>query len=173
MRISPSIILLAMACAGPSLAAGPWVAPDGRTVAQLIAANILPDPAKTPGVLNPAVTVSTIKTTICVHGWTSTVRPVVGVTDKLRKADTPAGFAPGDGELDHLVSIEDGGAPADTKNLWWMRYKDHYGARVKDVLETKVSRQVCAGKLTLDQARAALLPNWLIGYQTYVGVLPR
>jgi len=71
------------------------------------------------------------------------------------------------------MSIEDGGAPADPKNLWMMVYADRYGARVKDVLETKVKRLVCAGTITLDQARAALAPNWLIGYQQYVGPLPK
>jgi len=54
-----------------------------------------------------------------------------------------------------------------------MVYADRYGARVKDVLETKVKRLVCAGTITLDQARAALAPNWLIGYQQYVGPLPK
>jgi hypothetical protein len=150
-----------------------WTAPDGRTVEQLIAAHVLPDPALTPGVLNPAVTPATIAATICVHGWTATVRPSGYGTDRLRDAETPAGFRPLDGELDHLVSIEDGGAPADPKNLWWMVYADRYGARVKDVLETMVSRAVCAGRMTLDQARAALSTNWLIGYQTYVGSLPK
>ena len=53
-----------------------------------------------------------------------------------------------------------------------MVYADRYGARVKDVLETKVSRLVCAGKLSLDAARAALTPNWLVGYVQYVGPLP-
>jgi len=71
------------------------------------------------------------------------------------------------------MSIEDGGAPADPKNLWMMVYADRYGARVKDVLETKVKRLVCAGTITLDQARAALSPNWLVGYQQYVGPLPK
>lgn len=159
--------------AAPPAVVAPYVAPDGRTVQQLIAAHVLPDPSKTPGVLNPAVTPETIRTTICVHGWTATVRPPVSYTDKLRAADTPAGHKPGDGELDHLVSIEDGGSPTDPRNLWWMVYADRYGARVKDVLETRVSREVCAGKITLDDARAALVPNWLVGYQKYVGPLPK
>ena len=54
-----------------------------------------------------------------------------------------------------------------------MVYADHYGARVKDVLETKVSHLVCKGQLTLDEARSALAPNWLQGYIQYVGPLPK
>jgi hypothetical protein len=163
---------LLLASSAPALAQDEWTAPDGRTAAQLIAAHVLPDPETTPGVLNPDVTANTIKSTVCVAGWTATVRPPTDWTDKLRNADTPEGATPVDGELDHLISIEDGGAPADPTNLWWMAYHDLYGARVKDVLETKVKRLLCAGKIGLDQARAALSPNWLIGYQTYVGALP-
>lgn len=155
-----------------TLANAPYIAPDGRTVSQLITAHVLPDPSITPGVMNPNVTPATTAKTTCVHGWTATVRPPTSFTDKLRNGDTPAGSKPLDGELDHLVSIEDGGAPADPKNLWWMAYHDRYGARVKDVLETRVAHLACQGKITLDQARAALSPNWLIGYVQYVGPLP-
>ena len=150
-----------------------YVAPDGETYQQLIAAHVLPDPTLTPGVLNPNVTPTTISMTICVHGWTATVRPPVSYTNKLKVAMTPAGHAPSEYELDHLDSIEDGGSPTDTHNLWMMIYAHRYGARVKDVLETKVSRLVCQGKLSLDDARAALSPNWLIGYVKYVGPLPK
>ena len=156
-----------------ALIAAPYVAPDGRTTDQLIAAHVLPDPATTPGALNPAVTQTTIKTTICVHGFTATIRPPVSVTNKIKAVDLPQGFKMHDCELDHLESLENGGAPADPKNLWCEVYADHYGAHVKDVLETKVSHMVCAGKITLQQAQAALSPNWLIGYVEYVGALPR
>jgi len=169
------VLAAALASAGP--APGPpraaYVAPDGRTVEQLIAAHVLPDPAEHPGVINPAINPAVFKDTICKAGWTSTVRPPTDWTDKLRNAETPPGHKPLDGELDHIISIEDGGAPADPRNLFWMIYADRYGARVKDVLETRVRRLTCAGKITLDQARAALSPNWLIGYERYVGPLPK
>lgn len=160
-----AIVLAAAVAAG-------YVAPDGRTEAQLVAAHVLPDPARAPGVVNPAVTPATLAATICVPGWTATVRPPTSYTDRLRNGLTPPGRKPLDGELDHRLSIEDGGAPADPRNLWWMAYADRYGARVKDVLETKLSRAVCAGTISLDEARAALLGNWLTAYQRYVGPLP-
>jgi hypothetical protein len=153
------------------VASAPYVAPDGRTEAQLIAARVLPDGAH-PGVMNPAVTQATIRTTICVHHWTATVRPPTSYTDRMRAELTPPGHKPADGELDHRLSIEDGGSPSDPANLWWMAYADPYGARVKDVLETRLSHEVCAGKITLDEARSALLGNWLVAYQKYVGKLP-
>lgn len=184
MRISPvaraiasALLLVFIGCLAVARAATDptspeWIAPDGRSVAQLRAAHVLPDPETTPGVINPGVTPETLKATVCKSGWTATVRPPTSFTDKLRNADTPAGKKPLEGELDHLISIEDGGAPADPKNLWWMAYDDLYGARVKDVLETKLKRLVCAGKVSLEDARAALSGNWLIAYQTYVGPLP-
>lgn len=167
------LLALAAALAVSASAPAPYVAPDGRTIAQLIAAHVLPDPEKTPGVLNPDINPGNFSRTICKSGWTATVRPPTSWTDKLRNAATPPGHKPLDGELDHLFSIEDGGAPADPRNLWWMIYADRYGARVKDVLETRVKHLVCAGKITLDEARAALSPNWLVGYETYVGPLPK
>jgi len=155
------------------LALALWTSPDGRSMDQLIAAHVLPDPAVKPGVLNPAVTDGTIRATICVHGWTATVRPPASVTDRMKAKDTPAGHVPAGGEEDHLISIEDGGSPTDPKNLWWMVYDDHYGARVKDVLETRLHRLVCSGTISLDDARTALVPNWLEGYERYVGMLPK
>jgi hypothetical protein len=162
------ILAVSAALANPY---GAYVAPDGRSAEQLIAAHVLPDAAH-PGVINPAVTNATLKTTICVPGWTAKVRPPTSYTDKLRAQQTPSGAKPADGELDHRLSEEDGGDPRDPANLWWMRYADRYGARVKDVLETKLHRLVCAGKLPLDEARNALLGNWLTAYELYVGPLP-
>ncbi len=158
-----------------------YVAPDGRAFQQLVADHVLPDPETTPGAAytdDPALTPVTLAQ-VCKPGWTGTVRPPTGFTDKLRAEMTPAGFKPLDGELDHLLSIEDLGYPGSAanvdlsrKNLWWMIYRDRYGARVKDVLETKVHRLLCAGKITAQQAHDALIPNWLVGYVQYVGPLP-
>ena len=165
-------LALAAAAAVSASSPAPYVAPDGRTFDQLVAAHVLPDPAH-PGVVNPAVTDATIRTTICVHGWTATVRPKTGYTDKLRNALTPAGHKPIEGELDHRLSIEDGGHPSDPANLWWQAYSDRYGARVKDVLETHLSRAICKGTISLSEARTALLGNWLTAYEKYIGPLPK
>ena len=43
-----------------------------------------PDPSLTPGVLNPAVTQATIHSTICVSGWTATIRPGSPYTGALK-----------------------------------------------------------------------------------------
>ena len=171
-------IILAVALSG-------YTAPDGRTTAQLIAAHVLPDPSITPGVVNPAVTQSNIKSTICVPGWTATVRPPTSFTDKLRAAMTPAGHNPRDGEGDHRLPIEDGGMPGPRplndavqvalfhKTFWWEVYADRYGARLKDVVETKIHREICSGVITLADGQNALLDNWLLAYVKYVGPLPK
>ena len=45
---------------------------------------VVADPVRTPGVLNPNVTQATIGSTICVPGWTRTVRPPVEYTNALK-----------------------------------------------------------------------------------------
>ncbi|MFG2935874.1 hypothetical protein [Streptomyces sp. NPDC048282] len=45
----------------------------------------LPDPSCQPGDFNPDVTQSTIDSTICVSGWTATVRPSSSYTTALKK----------------------------------------------------------------------------------------
>src|SRR5690242_10597803 len=73
----------------------------------------LPDPSCQPGATNPDVTQSTIGSTICVSGWTSTVRPPTSYTNPLkvtqiaeyRYTDTSTA----DYEEDHLIPLELGG----------------------------------------------------------------
>ena len=47
---------------------------------------VLPNASMTPGAFNPAVRQATIGKTICVRGWTKTVRPPVAYTDALKLA---------------------------------------------------------------------------------------
>ena len=43
--------------------------------------NTLPDPKCTPGAIDPAVTQDNIDSTICIPGYTKTVRPPVSITE--------------------------------------------------------------------------------------------
>src|SRR4051812_35684000 len=45
----------------------------------------LPDPSCTPGAIDPRVTQDTIGATICVSGYTRTVRPSTGITDRIKR----------------------------------------------------------------------------------------
>src|SRR5206468_286612 len=102
------------------------------------AADGLPDPACTPGADDPRVTPENVATTICRPGYSTGVRPPASVTDRIKRdqytADGLDGLAPSAAELDHLVSLELGGAPADVANLWPEPYQHAWGARVKDRL---------------------------------------
>jgi hypothetical protein len=74
-----------------------------------------------PGALDPAVTQATIDRTICVSGWTETVRPPESVTEREKWASMAAYEDTGsmDGyEYDHVVPLELGGATNDPRNLW-------------------------------------------------------
>src|SRR5438045_1060663 len=79
------------------------------------------DPVRTPGVLNPDVTQATIDSTICLRGWTRTIRPPVDYTNALKEKQMRAYGETGlmsDYQEDHLISLELGGDPTDPHNLW-------------------------------------------------------
>jgi hypothetical protein len=140
---------------------------------------VLPNPARTPGATNPSVTQATIGRTICVTGWTSTVRPPSSVTTALKRVQLASGYSyNGDTstsayEEDHLISLELGGAPSAEANLWPEPYNAPEGARVKDVIENKLHSLVCAGSIGLAAAQRAIATNWWTAYQTYVGAAPK
>ncbi|MFC1401631.1 MULTISPECIES: hypothetical protein [Streptacidiphilus] len=124
----------------------------------------LPDPTCQPGAYNPDVTQSTIASTICVSGWTATVRPPTSYTDPLKVTQIAQyGYtdtSTADYEEDHLVPLELGGAPRDVHNLW---PEPRYGtktATTKDGVETKLKNAVCKGTVTLAAARSAIAKNW-------------
>jgi hypothetical protein len=142
-----------------------------------------PNPSLTPGALNPAVTQATIGSTICVSGWTATIRPPESFTEPLKVeqigqygyTDTRTSSY----EEDHLISLELGGAPADTRNLWPEPYTDSLpdgrptGAYTKDAFETKLKDEVCAGSVTLAQAQGDIGDHWVHAYYGIpLGALP-
>jgi hypothetical protein len=131
----------------------------------------LPDPAMTPGWTDPRVTKETIKQTICVSGYTETVRPPTSYTNKLKQEQIKAyGYSDtklGHYEEDHLISLQLGGSPDDPRNLWPQPYEGSCGARVKDKIEGKLKRLVCSGKITLEEAQQAIATDWIEAYKKY------
>ena len=114
---------------------------------------ILADPVRTPGVLNPDVTQANIRSTICRHGWTATIRPPTAYTNDLKRKQMRQYGETGslsDFQEDHLISLELGGDPTDPRNLWPEPYP-----RASDVdrIENDLNAQVCSGRLTLAQAQ--------------------
>ena len=114
---------------------------------------ILADPARTPGVLNPDVTQANIRSTICRHGWTATIRPPVSYTNALKRRQMRQYGETGsmsDYQEDHLISLEMGGNPTDPRNLWPEPYPR---AAEMDKIENELNSEICDGKLTLAQAQ--------------------
>jgi hypothetical protein len=140
---------------GLVLAFGVLTIADAHSASLAVPRN-LPSKLQTPGWGNRAVTQATINSTICVVGWTATIRPPSTYTGYLKTAQLAYFGLPGtnaDYEEDHFIPLELGGSAFDTRNLWpesWV------GANISDPLENQLRQKVCAGQLTLAQARAQI-----------------
>lgn len=135
-------------------------------------------------VLNPDVTPATIHSTVCVSGWTSTIRPPASYTDQL-KVQQLAAFAakhPGDPqwnvpgtEEDHRLPLDLGGDPRDPMNL---SPEVHRTSTVKDRDESGLGGSggaFCAAGLSPDDAwqilqakRETLISKWLGSWPAYL-----
>lgn len=137
----------------------------------------LPDATLTPGALNPEVSQANIHQTVCVKGWTKSIRPPANYTNRLKRQQIRQyGYAdsnPRDYEEDHLVPLSVGGHPTDPRNLWPQPRKSQWNADRKDELEFAVYRGLCRGEITLAEAREAFATNWIAAYGRYGGLLRR
>ena len=123
--------------------------------------DVLPDPKCTPGAVDSKVTQDNIDSTICVSGYTKTVRPPVSVTEPQKLESMKSyGFydSPSNYEFDHLIPLELGGAPDDMKNLW---PEPHPSSFDKDGFENYLHRQVCSGSMDLKTAQDEIVTNWV------------
>lgn len=111
--------------------------------------------------LNPMVTQQSIDKTVCIHGWTKTVRPPVAYTGSLKRRMMEDFGVPPEGEseikLDHKIPLALGGSP-DSPDNFMLQPDDE--SRDKDRVEVCLARMVCAGKISLDEARIAIWDNW-------------
>jgi hypothetical protein len=139
---------LLLACAAVVALAALFVhrsTPEGPTVRA--------DPTRTPGAVNPEVTQANIHQTICVRGWTKTVRPPVEYTNALKVRQMRQYAEVGDPskfQEDHLISLELGGAPTDPRNLWPEPYPR---ASTVDTIENELNAKVCSGGMSLADAQ--------------------
>lgn len=124
---------------------------------------IRPDPTLTPGVV-----LTTDMAKICVKGYAATQRHTSG---KLKASiyrayglDRTAGHF----EIDHLISLELGGADV-AENLWPESYDTQpWNAHLKDKLEDRLHALVCAGKVKLEDAQREIAADWIAAYAKYV-----
>jgi hydrogenase maturation factor HypF (carbamoyltransferase family) len=117
--------------------------------------------------LNPAVTQANIHETICVSGWTASIRPSVSYTSKVKRSMLNEGIKSGiykptakmsDFVLDHVLSLGIGGAPKDRKNLILQSISD---GLAKDKIEALVRHRVCSGRISLATGQAVFFnQNW-------------
>jgi hypothetical protein len=120
----------------------------------------LPDPRCTPGAVDPAVTQGNLRSTICHPGYTKTVRPSSSQTNKFKFEVAYPAYGDSHSkktELDHLVSLELGGAN-DAANLW---PESPPTPNPKDKVENALHAAICDGKVTLTAAQNAIAANWL------------
>jgi hypothetical protein len=107
----------------------------------------------TPGVANPQVTQQTIARTICVRGWTRTIRPPTTYTSALKVRQMREYGVRGDPSAfqeDHLISLELGGDPTDPRNLW---PEPRPRAEEVDRIEDDLNAKICDGSISLADAQ--------------------
>jgi hypothetical protein len=134
----------------------------------------LPDPKLTPGVTRADVTAADL----CPVAHTPALRNVPE-SEKMAVYRS-YGILPHQGycavdqgcEVDHLISLELGGAN-DQGNLWPEPYSGTpWNAHVKDKLENRLHALVCAGTVSLSDAQSAIATDWIAAYRQYIGPDP-
>jgi hypothetical protein len=137
-------------------------------------ADDLPDLSKTPGVSRKGLT----KAKICSIKWGKDERHVTasmkkqvfelyGYTGYDDPRCVPAGKRTC--EIDHLISRELGGADV-IENLWPESYgSSPWNAVLKDKLENRLHKEMCAHRISLKMARNMLVNDWREAYKIYYG----
>lgn len=119
--------------------------------------------------LDSRVTQQSVAQTICRPGYADTVSPPFDETMALKDrllaargidADDGVGYA-----LDRHVPIVLGGAPDATENFDLLPWGGHAGERRKSLLTVRLKRCVCAGRMSLSDAQAAITGNWSHQYE--------
>jgi hypothetical protein len=139
--------------------------------------DIYPDPTRTPGATNPAITQENIRETLCNPRWsTKSIRPDENYTHRL-KIEQIGEYGYSDSRLrdyeeDHFIPLELGGNPTDPRNLWPEPFETSIpdgGAHSKDKVENYLHVEVCSGSLTLEQAQREIAEDW---YRVYEASVP-
>jgi len=135
-------------------------------------AQIYPKSDQTPGKEDPRVSQDNIAENICNKKWsTASVRPATSVTNTIKRHTMQEyGFTDASNhyELDHLISLQNGGCPDCVENLWPEAYGDKNhpmtqneraawnrnnpdsaevlpGALEKDLVENHIHDEICFG----------------------------
>lgn len=121
--------------------------------------------------LAPEVTPETVSETVCVAGYTKTVRPSFWASQRIKfqmlKAAGETWIAAPLYQLDHIVPLCLGGHPTDPANLHLQPWVE---AQRKDRIEAKLCCLVCTGQVPLATAQGAIIADWQAAYHTYAKV---
>jgi hypothetical protein len=174
-----AILAFAWWLPGPraSLPSASAVAPSGSTISSPDPTRTpvgLPNPSVTPGSINPNVTQDNLTTTVCLRGWTATVRPPSAYTSALKLVQIVeyayTDRSPSHYQEDHLAPLEIGGAPRDPRNLWLQPNEvelsdgTSVGSGAKDGLEDYLYSAVCAGAMPLADAQRLIAGDWIAAW---------
>jgi hypothetical protein len=156
LRLASCILMLVagllLLISSPSMAIGSWT---------------LPNSSMTPGAVG-----SVDVNTVCVRGYSRTVRPAYTPTwRRFRTSVFRAYGIPHDQwrryTIDHLIPLALGGAPEDLRNVW---PEPNAEAKRKDNVEDALVAAVCyRHALTLEATQAAIARDWT---STPVGLSP-
>ena len=135
----------------------------------------LPDPMLTPGFVRTELSAQAI----CSTKWGTDARHVTAAMKKqvfeeygLTGNTDPSCIADAHQrrcEVDHLISRELGGAD-DVRNLWPQPYGSQpWNAVLKDRVENRLHSEVCAGRITLQEAQREISTDWRVSYVRYFG----
>jgi hypothetical protein len=114
------------------------------------------------GFLNPNVSATNIRSTVCIPNYTKTIRPPASYTNKLKKrqiVELKLSGVMSDYEEDHYIPLSLGGNPTDPRNLWPQSWTGKDNARNKDVIETALHRMLCNDEISLEKAQECVL-DW-------------
>lgn len=122
-----------------------------------------------PQLLDSRVTQQSVGETICRPGYADAVAPPfdesMALKDRLlsqRGIDADEGV---DYALDRRVPIVLGGSPDAIANYDLLPWGGHGGERRKALLTVRLKRCVCAGQMSLADAQAAILGDWVSEYE--------
>lgn len=139
-----------------------------RILMVLMALVLICQPVMAEPVADPAVTQQTLETTVCVPGYTKTIRHRAKNLRLLKLAlMAEAGLSPeakAEFRLDHVLPLTLGGNPRDLTNLALQPLALSYR---KDRIERKLGCLVCTGQLSLQDAQNAILDDWQAAYHKF------
>jgi hypothetical protein len=110
---------------------------------------------------------------VCVPGYSKKVRAVPAWLKRQAYAEYGiTQYKTGDYEVDLLIPLSLGGSNS-IRNLWPQSTKTSpWNSYVKDALERKLQKLVCAGQLDLKTAQRGIASDWIEAYKKSAGSMP-